>query len=106
MAQSVDFTIADVLAWARTKPADQSYSFYDASSCAVAQFGRATGRECLVGMPGKTMAQKHPALLQAAIGLPWNFGAFAARLETLCPNAIVSDTWTKADAYLTEQVPA
>jgi hypothetical protein len=41
---STDFTINDVLTWARTKPADEAYSYLDNSGCAVAQFLRETGR--------------------------------------------------------------
>ena len=45
-----DFTIADVLAWARTKPADERYNYCDSFKCAVAQFGRDTGRSHLIGI--------------------------------------------------------
>jgi hypothetical protein len=41
---SVDFTVADVLAWARTKPADEEYDYCSNGSCAIAQFVRETGR--------------------------------------------------------------
>jgi hypothetical protein len=30
---SAAFTVADVLAWARTKPADQQYDFTEATQC-------------------------------------------------------------------------
>jgi hypothetical protein len=39
-----DFTIADVLVWARTKPADEAYNYVDARDCALCQFLRETGR--------------------------------------------------------------
>lgn len=38
------FTIADVLAWARTKPADEEYEYCSNDNCAVAQFLKETGR--------------------------------------------------------------
>lgn len=41
---SADFTIADVLAWARTKPADEEYDYCSNGNCAVAQFLKETGR--------------------------------------------------------------
>lgn len=39
-----DFTVAEFLAWARTKPADQAYCYTSNGECAVAQFLRDTGR--------------------------------------------------------------
>jgi hypothetical protein len=42
MVANPDFTIADVLAWARTKPADEKYDYVDNRQCALAQFLRET----------------------------------------------------------------
>lgn len=42
MAQ--DFTVAEFLAWARTKPAVDEYRYGSTTNCALCQFLRETGR--------------------------------------------------------------
>lgn len=79
-----DFTLADVLAWARTKPAGEEYNFCDASNCAVAKFGRETGRDHLIGIV--CLRADYPILEDVAQGPygdreDWTLGAFADRLE-------------------------
>jgi hypothetical protein len=105
-----DFTISDVLAWARTKPADERYSFLAAEYCAVAQFGRETGREYLVGILSDEIEANCAGLRRAACSLNdggWTFGGLVARLEAICPDTPATPSeWTKADAYMTEQVSA
>jgi hypothetical protein len=102
-----DFTIADVLAWARTKPADERYDFTDCNGCAVARFGRETGREYLIGLSANQMIAISADLEQAVNPgarflhcMDLTYGALVIRLEALCP--VISDTWAKADAYLTD----
>jgi hypothetical protein len=128
---STDFTIADVLAWARTKPADESYNFISPRNCAVAQFGRATGREYLIGRGDLApFVGEGDALI--AIALSSTFGELVGGLERVVePSTLkrvwakltgktigkpvarpateaspVSDTWTRLDAYMVESVPA
>jgi hypothetical protein len=88
---SVDFTVADVLAWARTRPADEAYEYVDGRNCAMCQFLRGTGRaaEPRVGFGWRDGdGAEHP--------LPWNlcsaafgdggkttFGGLVKRLEAL-----------------------
>jgi hypothetical protein len=105
---AADFTIADVLAWARTKPADEQYKYW-CSQCAIGQFLVATdrAREPLIGeewwSEGRS-AQQHyieSALNEAASAKPNNFGALVARLEALCPNVPPSE-WTRLDAYMAD----
>lgn len=74
---TTDFSLADVLAWARTKPADEKYDYIDAEICAVAQFGRETDRPYLIDIS----LGNYPELEKAACDGPWTFGAFVARLE-------------------------
>jgi hypothetical protein len=99
-----DFTIAEFLAWARTKPVDERYSYCNSNRCALAQFGMATGREHLVGPGGTSLLFKSKELNRAVGGdddladADLTFGKLAERLEAL----LVSDTWTKADAYATD----
>jgi hypothetical protein len=105
---ATDFTIADVLAWARTKPAGQAYSYMDIFNCALCQFLRETGRarEPQVGgydwrdtaVPGSTRTPFDERLKAPLCGT--TFGQLVKRLEMVCPADPVSDTWTKADAYL------
>lgn len=112
-----DFDIPEFLAWARTKPADETYSYVNTTSCALGQFLRETGRarHALVGgyswtpwlffglFPGRERAIP-PALATALVGR--SFGALVTRLEALLP--VVGDRWTTAEAYLAdiEQVDA
>jgi hypothetical protein len=100
-----DFTIADVLVWARTKPADEAYDFYDASVCAIAQFGEATGRQRLIDLSDLTAGDEAAGLplglSDAVIGGDWTFGALVERLERLCPETrVIASNWLTIDAYL------
>jgi hypothetical protein len=108
MAQP-DFTIADVLAWAKTKPADETYDVCNAVYCALAQFGLATGRPQLVGLTNPALTYPSLAGLDDALGFSdhsdLTFGGLAKRLAALLAEP-VSDTWTKADAYTAETVSA
>jgi hypothetical protein len=87
---SPDFTVADVLAWARTKPAGERYDYCSNGECATAQFLLDRG-EPLAGVRDAcwrdTSDKLHrlPAGLNAAtIGdFNWTFGALVKRLEAL-----------------------
>jgi hypothetical protein len=111
MAQT-DFTIADVLAWARTKPADERYCFTSSGGCALGQFAREMrGFSLMVAARGGYNHLVSRELFDAAQGAyprfkycgpdRLTFGAFVRRLETLAP-APVSETWSAIDAYLTD----
>lgn len=90
-----DFTLADVLAWARTKPADETYEFFDACGCAMGQFLLAAGiaRRPHVDLnrwqegSGEDAQQHHfderahKAAHNNFERSGWTFGAFADRLE-------------------------
>jgi hypothetical protein len=126
---ATDFTIADVLAWARTKPADARYDYGDPNNCALCQFLSDTGRaeRPTVEMwgpidwsptdefPGKWMDKAtgvgtvYPREWEPALAgddtfsgdeESWTFGQLVERLEALLP--AVSDTWTKSDSYLSD----
>jgi hypothetical protein len=101
-----DFTIADVLAWARTKPARERYDYLDPNNCAVALFGRETGRAYLVGIG--SLSIRYPALYDVAAGdmasCELTFGALAERCEAALATKPTNDAWTKADAYLTDEL--
>jgi hypothetical protein len=126
---TADFTIADVLAWARTKPADEGYCYTSSGHCALCQFLRETGRAEKPGVDPLTWTDlaKHsgrvefpiPPALDDALAAHgqfrdrtvnrWTFGALVERLGRLCPETIVTPSqWARLDAYLTdiEQVPA
>jgi hypothetical protein len=102
---AADFTIADVLAWARTKPAGKRYDFRDVDRCAAAQFGIETNRPELVGVPSTKLARICSGLELAAVGNgspeSWTFGAFAGRLEKLCPETAVTD-WSRLSSYMVD----
>jgi hypothetical protein len=119
-----DFTVADVLAWARTKPADEAYDYTRSDNCAICQFLRETGRAArpLVDMTGWEDATKpyqnvkYPdEIAAAAIGrgelrgdnraVLWTFGALVKRLEALCPETpVTGSNWGAIDAYLTDDL--
>jgi hypothetical protein len=125
---AADFTIADVLEWARTKPADGVYRYYDPFNCALCQFLKDTLRssgprvvshrayqggfwEDGWGEPTPYPAELEPALasqkpIEVDVWGEETFGALVKRLEALLPAP--SDTWTKANTYLAdiEQVTA
>jgi hypothetical protein len=107
---TADFTIADVLAWARTKPADKHYCYTDSRVCAVAQFGADTGRKHLVGPEGSKLLREWPDLHEAVNPGAWEkyslahtFGGLVERLEALCPDTPVTQSnWSANGAYLEE----
>jgi hypothetical protein len=83
----------------------------DASRCAVAKFGRETGREHLVGLYSAPLcALSEPLLLAVVSGgdrTAWSYGALVSRLEKLCPDTPVTQSnWSAIDAYLCETVSA
>jgi hypothetical protein len=132
---AADFTIAEFLAWARTKPANETYCFSNPDRCALAQFGRASGREYLVGVGDVYQFVGYGKALSALVRSD-TFGELVAALECIVeprflnrvwarltgktigpaiwsiipspPSITPSDTWTKANAYLAdiEQVTA
>jgi hypothetical protein len=104
MAQP-DFTIADVLAWARTKPADEAYNWMEPANCAIAQFGKATNRPHLVSV-GRLSTVIADDNIYFPVVHSKTFGQLVAQLEVALRAEPVSDTWTKADAYMAETVPA
>lgn len=114
---SADFTIADVLAWARTKPADEAYDYCSNGHCAIAQFLIETGRSAAPRVGGNLYDkgapwQDHnnqrrwiaPAIASAASDLrDETFGAFAKRLEKIAPETpVTGSVWAAVDAYLTD----
>lgn len=126
-----DFTVADVLAWARTKPADEVYYYQDSFDCALCRFLKNTGRASAPqvsphgtddgGFWRDADGERHayPKELEPALASQrpiyedlWGeetFGALVKRLEALCPETPVTRSdWAVIDAYLTdiEQVSA
>lgn len=98
-----DFTISDVLAWARTKPADELFRYSDIDNCACAQFVRSVGAP-LHGELRSRLERKLGMLILDCeyIDGGRRFGEFAERIEALLPAEPLTDTWTKANAYLTD----
>lgn len=128
MAQA-DFTVADVLAWARTKPADGRYDYDSSTRCALCCFLRETGRATspVVDMEvfGKarwrdrygTGGQQYDIAIDAAVrGVTkdelndngynedlWTYGKLVSRLEALCPETPITESnWAAIDAYLND----
>jgi hypothetical protein len=80
VAPSPDFTVADVLAFVRSKPADEAYVYTDLDNCALAQFVLQAGFDL--------HGEERHALERGEIGTassrsPLTFGALASRLEAL-----------------------
>lgn len=123
---SADFTIAEFLAWVRTKPADERYEYPNRGGCALCQFLSGTGRaeRPTVDMysidveggwsDGSLPKQPYPRELEPALSgadfgdifgdeKSWTFGALVTRLEKLCPDTPVTPSnWQTIDAYLTD----
>lgn len=88
---SPDFTLEDVLAWARTKPRDGWYDYCDPSNCAVCQFLIETGRATApaigfneieeAGAETRYFDERIARAANSALETGWTFGAFADRLE-------------------------
>ncbi len=82
---SPDFTVKDVLEWARTKPAGEAYDYTAASRCALAQFGQATDRRHLIDLP--YLHDRYPVIGAAVQGVgrrvDWTYGGLVRRLEAL-----------------------
>lgn len=102
-----DFSVADVLAWARTKPADERYDFTDSTQCAIAQFGAATNRPELCNLLSRQLQNAvgtdlfFAAVATGGNSSEWTFGAFVKRLESLCPETPVTKSdWLAIDTYL------
>jgi hypothetical protein len=101
------FTIADVLAWARTKPANEEYDFIHAGVCALGQYARSRGiskDDAACELYRCKFAPEVFYLLRCAANGTYRdggctFGGFVKRLEKILPASPVSDTWTKAAAY-------
>jgi hypothetical protein len=112
---SADFTIADVLEWARTKPAGDPYSYIDNNNCALCQFLRETGRCARPAVAGHywrdtdsgDIFEQRP-FPDGRMGMEYalmagTFGGLVARLEALCPaTPITPSNWACLDAYLTD----
>lgn len=107
-----NFTIADVLAWARTKHPSEGYDYGDNDNCALCQFLRETGRASEPSVGGLTWSEwRGKSLLYSRpIPIPLNtaligatFGNLVQRIEALCPEAIVTPSeWTRLDAYMVD----
>ena len=105
-----DFSIAEFLAWCRTKPADEDYNYINSEECALAQFGRSTGRAELVGAGGTKLLSEWDELHEALNPIKtrprvWGhtYGELVERLEALCPaDPVAPSDWARIDAYLTD----
>lgn len=101
---STDFTIADVLVWARTKPADERYRYSDFDNCACAQFCRHQG----VSLHGPARWRLERDLGQLILDTPYysgerKFSDLVVRLEKLCPDQVIPPSeWTRLDSYMTD----
>jgi hypothetical protein len=76
---SPDFSVAEFLDWARRKPADEEYNYWDTCGCACGQFARDLGfaqesaERYRIEVMFTSYAQPHPR----------TFGALVKRLEAL-----------------------
>lgn len=100
MTTAPDFSVRDVLQWARTKPADERYRYSDVNNCAVAQFCRHQS----VPLYGPARQRLEDALAPYVFDTPYydgwrEFGALVTRLEALCPDTTPSE-WTRVNAYM------
>jgi hypothetical protein len=106
-----DFTVADVLAWARTKPANEQYCYDDNGYCAIARFLKETGRAREPGVGSLTWVDwaepphiSHPLsreLNRAVLARPWAFDALVSRLEAIIQEAPAEPSpWINPQTYI------
>jgi hypothetical protein len=102
---SADFTVAEFLAWARTKPADEEYRYWDIGNCAVAQFAKSRSLD----LNGPERRRLELLIAPFIFDTPRHneqgtrkFGDLVLRLEISCPEPPISETWTKPNAYLAD----
>lgn len=106
---SINFTISDVLAWARTKPAGETYCYTSNGHCALAQFLRDTGRAAIPNVDpyswrdeaGLLDSLDYERVLNAAVQTHWTnddtFGALVVRLEILANRPDIVAAHDRAD---------
>jgi hypothetical protein len=109
---ATDFTISDVLAWARTKPAIGEFDYFDNTNCALCQFLRETGRATAPIVYGWDWTDGNhyadiPSHVAKALALAdGTFKSLVWRLEQLSPATPVTGyDWAAIDAYLTDIEP-
>lgn len=84
-APSLDFTLRDVLDFARSKDPDERYPFFSCTACALHQFLRHRGLKLGWGEATALIdgvVATGPFALAIAT-YPWTFGALARRLEAV-----------------------
>jgi len=116
-----DFTVADVLAWARTKPTGDAYDYMKSRDCALCQFLRDTGRaerprvipQRYTDDSGDHELPEWADCVSLGAGEAfnddvserWTFGRLVKRLEALCPETPATPSnWLTIDAYLTDEL--
>jgi hypothetical protein len=112
-----DFTVADVLAWARTKPAGQRYDYIDCGACALSRFLLETGRaahpqvwwgergEDGCWRDGNGEVRSYPAALEPALEgsgrHDWTYADLVSRLEAIIQEAPAGPSpWINPQTYL------
>jgi hypothetical protein len=91
---AADFSIAELLEWARTKPKDEAYRFCDYRNCALTQFGRATGRTYLVGIGDVTPFIGKGKAFNALV-LSRTFGELVSELEVVVEPSAIRRVWAR-----------
>lgn len=104
-----DFTVADLLAWARTKPADETYVFVSPAYCALGQFAREMLGFSELDAACEAYGPVSEKLLDAALGRfaiypdfpEQNFGQLVKRLEMLVQEIPAKPTiWLTPQTYI------
>lgn len=73
-----------------------------ADDCALAQFGRETGRAHLIGLRSGQIIELTSDSFVRALCLSMTFGELVAHLDATLPPPRASEKWAVIGAYLTE----
>jgi hypothetical protein len=76
--------LAEFTAFVRSKDPEERYCFEDAGNCAVAAFGKETGRDWLVDVSSLEPVLPNPLEIIVALALsPMTYGGLGERLEAI-----------------------
>jgi hypothetical protein len=85
--QTTKLDLAEFTAFVKSKDPEEQYCFEDAGNCAVAAFGKETGRDWLVDVNSlEEVLPDNPGEIIVALALsPMTYGGLGERLEAIQP---------------------
>jgi hypothetical protein len=81
--QTTKLDLAEFTAFVKSKDPEEQYCFEDAGNCAVAAFGKETGRDWLVDVESLEEVLPNPEVFVALALSPMTYGGLGERLEAI-----------------------